>query len=53
MTPIDYNDPNDPWRTPGYDPYKGMSDKQKFLASLGQLVLQQLHHNTVCAGYRT
>lgn len=38
MTPIDYNDPNDPWRTPGYDPYKGMSDKQKFLASLGQVV---------------
>lgn len=38
MTPIDYNDPNDPWRTPGYDPYKGMSDKQKFLASLGQVI---------------
>ena len=38
MAPIDYNDPNDPWRTPGYDPYKGMSDKQKFLASLGQVV---------------
>ena len=38
MAPIDYNDPNDPWRTPGYDPYKGMSDKQKFLASLGQVI---------------
>ena len=38
MAPIDYNDPNDPWRIPGYDPYKGMSDKQKFLASLGQVI---------------
>ena len=38
MAPIDYNDPNDPWRTPGYDPYKGMSDKEKFLAALGQVI---------------
>ena len=38
MAPIDYNDPNDPWRTPGYDPYKGMSDKQKFWAALGQVI---------------
>lgn len=29
MTPIDYNNPNDPWRASGYDPYKGLSDEER------------------------
>ena len=32
MTPIDYNNPNDLWRNNGYDPYKGMSDKERMKA---------------------
>ena len=32
MTPIDYNDPNEMWRHNGYDPYKGLSDKERMLA---------------------
>lgn len=32
MTPIDYNNPNDLWRNPGYDPYKGMSDNERMKA---------------------
>ncbi len=32
MTPIDYNNPNDMWRNNGYDPYKGMSDKERMKA---------------------
>lgn len=38
MAPIDYNDPNDPWRTPGYDPYKGMSDEERIKAGCMQVV---------------
>ena len=29
MTPIDYNNPNDPWQHNGYDPYKGLSYKER------------------------
>ena len=32
MTPIDYNNPNEMWRHNGYDPYKGMSDKERMMA---------------------
>jgi hypothetical protein len=32
MTPIDYNNPNEMWRHNGYDPYKGLSDKERMLA---------------------
>jgi len=32
MTPIDYNNPNEPWFNTGYDPYKGMSDKERMKA---------------------
>ena len=38
MTPIDYNNPNDLWRNNGYDPYKGMSDKERMKAGCLQLV---------------
>ncbi len=39
MTPIDYNNPNDMWRNNGYDPYKGMSDKERMKAGCFQLVV--------------
>lgn len=29
MTPIDYNNPNEPWFNTGYDPYKGLSEKER------------------------
>ena len=32
MTPIDYNNPNEMWRNNGYDPYKGLSDKERMMA---------------------
>jgi len=32
MTPIDYNNPNEMWRHNCYDPYKGLSDKERMLA---------------------
>lgn len=32
MTPIDYNNPNEPWRHNGYDPYNGMSDEERMKA---------------------
>ena len=32
MTPIDYNNPNEMWKHNGYDPYKGLSDKERMLA---------------------
>jgi hypothetical protein len=32
MTPIDYNNPNEMWRHNGYDPYKGLSDKERMMA---------------------
>ena len=32
MTPIDYNNPNDNWMQTGYDPYKGMTDKERMTA---------------------
>ena len=38
MTPIDYNNPNDLWRNNGYDPYKGLSDKERIKAGCLQLV---------------
>ena len=36
MIPIDYNDPNDPWMHTGYDPFKGMDEKDKMLAGCMQ-----------------
>lgn len=36
MTPIDYNNPNDMWRHNGYDPYKGLSDKERMKAGCFQ-----------------
>jgi hypothetical protein len=38
MTPIDYNNPNDPWRHNGYDPYKGLSDEERMNAGCFQAV---------------
>lgn len=38
MTPIDYNNPNDPWIHTGYDPYKGMNDEERMKAGCLQLV---------------
>ena len=38
MTPIDYNNPNDMWRHNGYDPYKGLSDKERMKAGCFQLL---------------
>ena len=32
MSMINYNDPNQPWLPNGYDPYKGMNDKQRMMA---------------------
>ena len=29
MTMMDFNDPNEPWRQTGFDPYKGMSLKER------------------------
>ena len=29
MTPIDYNNPNEPWLNTGYDPYKGLNEKER------------------------
>ena len=29
---MDYNNPNDPWFNTGYDPYKGMNEKQRMMA---------------------
>ena len=37
MTPIDYNNPNDPWINTGYDPYKGMNDDERMKAGCLQL----------------
>ncbi len=37
MTPIDYNNPNDMWQHNGYDPYKGLSDKERMAAGCLQL----------------
>lgn len=30
MTPIDYNTPNDPWQNNDFDPYRGLSDEERF-----------------------
>jgi hypothetical protein len=38
MTPIDYNNPNDPWLQTSYDPYKGMSDEERIKAGCMQVV---------------
>ena len=32
MNPIDYNNPNENWMQTGYDPYKGMTDKERMKA---------------------
>ena len=29
MIPIDYNNPNEPWLNTGYDPYKGLNEKER------------------------
>jgi hypothetical protein len=29
MTMMDFNDPNEPWRQTGFDPYKGLSLKER------------------------
>ena len=39
MTPIDYNNPNEMWRHNGYDPYKGLSDKERMLAGCLQVFI--------------
>jgi hypothetical protein len=39
MTPIDYNNPNEMWRHNGYDPYKGLSDKERMMAGCLQLFI--------------
>jgi hypothetical protein len=39
MTPIDYNNPNNMWRHNGYDPYKGMSDKERMMAGCLQVFI--------------
>ena len=39
MTPIDYNNPNDMWRHNGYDPYKGLSDKERMMAGCLQVFI--------------
>ena len=39
MTPIDYNDPNEMWRHNGYDPYKGLSEKERMLAGCLQVFI--------------
>ncbi len=36
---VDYNDPNMPWRNTGYDPYKGMTDEERWTAGCLQGVL--------------
>ena len=36
MALIDYNNPNDPWMHTGYDPFKGMDEKDKMLAGCMQ-----------------
>ena len=38
MTPIDYNNPNEMWRHNGYDPYKGMNEKERMKAGCMQAV---------------
>lgn len=38
MTPIDYNNPNDPWQHNDYDPYKGLSDEERIKAGCMQIV---------------
>lgn len=38
MTPIDYNNPNEMWRHNGYDPYKGMNEKERMMAGCMQAV---------------
>lgn len=32
MSLINYNDPNEMWKHNGYDPYKGMNEKQRMMA---------------------
>jgi hypothetical protein len=39
MTPIDYNNPNNMWRHNGYDPYKGLSDKERMMAGFLQVFI--------------
>ena len=39
MTPIDYNNPNEMWRNNGYDPYKGLSDKERMMAGCLQVFI--------------
>jgi hypothetical protein len=39
MTPIDYNNPNNMWRHNGYDPYKGLSDKERMLTGCLQVFI--------------
>ena len=38
MTPIDYNNPNDPWLHTDYDPYKGLSDEERIKAVCMQVM---------------
>lgn len=38
MTPIDYNNPNEMWQHNGYDPYKGMTDKERIKAVCLQVI---------------
>ena len=39
MTHIDYNNPNEMWRHNGYDPYKGLSDKERMMAGCLQVFI--------------
>lgn len=52
MTPIDYNDPNQSWLPNGYDPYKGMNDKERMMAGCMQgvaFVLMIIFALALCA----
>lgn len=39
MTPIDYNNPNNMWLHNGYDPYKGLSEKERMMAGCLQVFI--------------
>ena len=45
---INYNDPNQSWLPNGYDPYKGMNEKQRMMAGCLQGAAFVL---ILCAGH--
>jgi hypothetical protein len=36
---MDYNNPNNPWMNTGYDPYKGLNDKERKMVGCLQVLL--------------